>query len=135
MKKSRITIVILVCILFISGLACETESTISLPSAPTLSSPHNGATVNGTSITFRWQGSSYTAGYFLRVSESTYPNLDDETSFISNEVGKVFQYTVSGFPDDGTEYIWGVWSGNDAGWCPKPDVLANARIFTNGQAQ
>jgi len=135
MNKSRITIVILVFILLIFGLACETEPTISLPSAPTLSSPNNGATVNGTSITFRWQDSSNTAEYFLRVSNSTYPDLDDETSFFSANIGNIHQYTVSGFPDDGTEYVWGIWSGNEAGWCLKSEVLSNMRIFTDGEAQ
>jgi len=70
----------------------------------------------------------------LRVSNSTYPDLDEETSFFSEEVGNFPQYTVSGFPNDGTEYIWGVWSGNEAGWCDKSEVLTNARIFTNRQA-
>jgi hypothetical protein len=137
MKYSRIIVVFCLCILLVSGLACSSsgEETTSLPSAPNLASPNNGAIVNGASITFTWQGSSDTIAYFLRVSNSTYPDLDEETSYFSADVGNFPQYTVSGFPDDGTEYIWGVWSGNEAGWCLKTDVLANARIFTNGQAQ
>jgi len=141
MKFPRITIVLLLCILVVSGLACsllggETAPTptpsSSVPSAPTLSSPNNGATVYGTSITFQWNASPGAITYFLRVSNSAYPNLDDETSFISENVGNVLQYTASGFPDDGTDYVWGVYSGNAAGWCDKSEVLANARIFTNG---
>ena len=136
----------LLCILLASGLACSllpwggdeeptptpTLPPSSLPSAPTLSSPNNGATVSGTSITFSWNSSPGATNYFLRVSNSIYPNLDHETSFISKQIGNVLQYTVSGFPDRGNAYVWGVWSGNAAGWCPKPGVLANARIFTNG---
>ena len=138
MKNSRIIAVFCLCILVGSGIACSSgEETPSLPSAPTLASPNNGAIVNGTSITFTWQGSSekYAIAYFLRVSNSTYPDLEEETSFFSAEVGPFPQYTVSGFPDDGTEYVWGVYSGNAAGWCDKSEVLANKRIFTNGQAQ
>jgi hypothetical protein len=100
-----------------------------------LASPNNGSIVDGTSITFTWQGTSNTAAYFLRVSNSTYPDLDHETSFFSAEVGSFPQYTVSGFPGDGTEYVWGVWSGNEAGWCLKSEVLSNKRSFTNGEAQ
>ena len=116
----------------------ETEPTptptpsTSLPSAPTLSSPNNGATVYGTSITFQWNASPGAIGYWLRVSNSAYPNLDEETSFFSKGVGNVLQYSVSGFPDRGTDYVWGVYSGNSNGWCDKSEVLANARIFTNG---
>jgi len=142
MKFPRITIVFLLCILLASGLACslfgggtDPTPTPPLPStlvAPTLSSPNNGATVYATSITFQWNASPGATMYFLRVSNSAYPNLDHETSFISKNVGNVLQYTASGFPDDGTEYVWGVWSGNAAGYCPKPGVLANARILTNG---
>ena len=69
------------------------------------------------------------------MSNSTYPDLEEETSFFSADVGNFPQYTVSGFPDVGTEYVWGVYSGNAAGWCNKSEVLANAWIFTNGQAQ
>jgi len=145
MKFPRITIVLLLCVLLASGLACsvlpgggETDPTptpppsTSIPSAPTLIKPNNGAKVDGTSITFQWNASPGAAGYWLRVSNSAYPNLDEETSFVSEGVGNVKRYTVSGFPDDGTEYVWGVWSGNAAGWSPKPGVLANARIFSNG---
>jgi len=142
MKFPRITIVLLLCILLTSGLACSlfgggTEPTPTPPPsstlvAPTLSSPNNGATVSGSSITFQWNASPGATMYFLRVSNSAYPNLDHETSFFSKNVGNVLKYTVSGFPDRGTEYVWGVWSGNAAGWCPKPGVLANARILTNG---
>ena len=137
MKNSRIIIVFCLCILLVSGLACTLfgEETPSLPSAPTLSNPANGAVLNGTSITFKWLGTSDTNGYFLRVSESTYPDLDAETSFFSADIGNFPQYTVSGFPDDGTEYVWGVWSGNEAGWCLKPEVLSNSQSFTNGEAQ
>lgn len=137
MKNSRIIIAFCLCMILVSGLACSSsvEETPSLPSAPILFSPNNGAILNGTSITFTWQSSSDTGAYFLRVSNSTYPDLEEETSFFSADVGNFPQYTVSGFPDDGTEYIWGVWSGNQAGWCLKSEVLSNRRSFTNGQAQ
>jgi hypothetical protein len=146
MKFPRITIILLLCVLLVSGLGCsllglggETEPTPTPtptpPStlvAPTLSSPNNGATIYGTSITFQWNASPGANVYFLRVSNSAYPNLDEETSFISLNVGNALNYTVSGFPDDGTAYVWGIYSGNAAGWCDKSEVLANARILANG---
>ena len=124
--------VLLLGMLLVPGLACSSsgEETTSPPSAPTLISPTNGAKVDGTSITFTWQGTPGATAYFLRVSNSTYPDLDDETSFFSADVGNFPQYTVSGFPDDGTEYVWGVYAGNAAGWCDKSEVLANRRSFT-----
>ena len=141
MKVTRIVIILLLCIMLVSGLACSllgeaTESTpnppSSLPSAPTLYSPNNGATVYGTSITFQWNASPGATMYGLRVSRSDYPNLDKETEFFNIILGDVTQYTKSGFPDDGTEYVWGVWAGRGNSFGPKSEVLANARIFTNG---
>ena len=141
MKITRIVIIFLLGILLVSGLACSllgeaTESTpnppSSLPSAPTLYSPNNGATVYGTSITFQWNASPGATMYGLRVSRSDYPNLDKETEFFNIILGDVTQYTKSGFPDDGTEYVWGVWAGRGNSFGPKSEVLANARIFTNG---
>jgi len=139
-KHSRITTVLLLCIMLVSGLACSllgggTEPApdpSKVPAVPTLSSPNNGAAVEGTSVTFEWNAAPGATDYALRVSNSAYPNLDPETSFFSSTVGNVNKYTVSGFPDDGTEYVWGVWSRNSYGFCAKPGVLANARIFSNG---
>ena len=133
MKNSRSIIVFCLCILLASGLACSSPEEDLL--APTLSSPNNGAVVNGTSITFQWNTAQGATKYFLRVSNSTYPNLDHETSFFSEDIGNVLQRTVSGFPDDGTEYVWGVWSGIEAGWCFKTYVLSNRQSFVNGKAQ
>ena len=143
MRITRIAIIFLLGILLVSGLGCDllgggTDPAPNpvRPSAPTLSSPNNGAIVHGTSITFQWNASPGATAYWLRVSDSAYPNLNPDTSFRSINVGKVLQYTASGFPDDGTEYVWGVYAGDirwsPALWSPKPGVLANARIFTNG---
>ena len=92
MKFPRITIVLLLCIIVISGLSCsllglggETEPApdpSKVPAVPTLSSPNNGAAVEGTSVTFQWNAAPGATDYALRVSNSAYPNLDHETSFL-----------------------------------------------------
>ncbi len=133
MKYSRIIIVFCLSILFISGLACSslgeetTTPPTSLPSAPILSSPNNHAEVAGTSIQFTWQPSSDTTKYLLRVSED--PNLAEEHALFSVTL-KHTVYSYQRLFNDRTEYVWGVWSGNEAGWCDKSEVLANKRIFT-----
>lgn len=131
MKITRITIVLLLGILLVSGLACgllggETDTT-SILSAPTLSSPADGAEVSGTSVTFQWQASTGAKKYWLRISKNS--SLDHETAFFNANVGGVTKYTLSRLPDDGAVYYWGVWSGNVNGWSPKSEVLSNRRSF------
>jgi hypothetical protein len=48
-------------------------------------------------------------------------------------LGNVTQYTVSGFPNNGTTYYWWVWAGNANGWCTQAQVVANGGwSITNG---
>jgi len=137
MKITRIAVILLLGILLVSGLACgllgeektptPTSSIPSTLSAPTLSSPADGAEVSGTSVTFQWQASTGAKRYWLRISKN--PSLYHETAFYSANVGGVTKYTLSRLPDDGAVYYWGVWSGNDNDWCPRDAVLSNRRSF------
>jgi hypothetical protein len=49
------------------------------------------------------------------------------------QLGNVTQYTVTGFPNNGTTYYWWLYAGNSYGWCNRDQVLANGGwSFTNG---
>jgi hypothetical protein len=107
----------------------------SILAAPILSSPADEASVSGTSVTFRWNASSGATKYFLIVS--THPSLTVAQSTSSvrkywGQLGDVTQYTVSGFPNNGTTYYWWVWAGSANGWCSQAEVVANGGwSFTN----
>ena len=104
-----------------------------VPSAPTLISPDDGATVYGTSVNFRWNPSDGATKYYLIVSTS--PNfIQSKPRIFSDFVGNVLSHTVVGFPDDGTTYYWWVWGGNEAGVTHHADARENGRSFTNGEA-
>ncbi len=89
------------------------------PPPPALSSPANGATVSGTSITFQWNASAGATKYWLEI-------YGGGGYFYDANVGNVTSKEVTGFPNDGTIYYWRVFAGNDAGWNP-----SSRRSFTN----
>ena len=99
----------------------------SAPSAPALSSPTSGATVSGTSITFNWSASSGATDYALCIQ-----NTSNYAVFFNQRVGNVTSYTVSGFPNNGTQYRWGVAACNSssASGCSS----ATFQNFTSGTA-
>jgi hypothetical protein len=111
-------------------------SSSSSVTAPTLSSPANGAKVSGGSVTFRWNASSGATKYFLIVS--TNPNLTvaQTTSSVRKvwrQLGNVTQYTVAGFANNGTTYYWWVYAGNASSWSSQAEVVANGNWqFVNG---
>ena len=78
------------------------------PSAPTLSSPANGSTQSGTSITFQWTAVDGANNYDLYIRNSS-------GIFFDTWVGNVTSYTVGGFPTDGTQYSWSVYPRSNAG--------------------
>ncbi len=104
----------------------------SIPSAPTLTSPGDGATVSGSSVTYQWGASAGADKYWIEVN--TDPAWGAGTRKICCGVGDVTQYIDTGYPDDGTAYYWRVWAGNAAGWCSAGEASANSRSFTNGIA-
>jgi len=97
-------------------------ASVTIPSAPVLSSPASGAIVSGTSIPFTWNASTGATAYWLSVTTTS------GTSLFSGSTGSATTYTVSGFPNNGTNYRWSVAAGNSAGW----SAGATPRIFTNG---
>ena len=98
------------------------------PSAPTLSSPEDSAMVNGTSITFKWQGSEGATKYGLRISVD--PSLELSTAFWNENIEDGTQYTFTEFPDDNpTVYYWGVYAYNSDAWSEQSEVVANSRSF------
>ncbi|MHB0946250.1 MAG: SUMF1/EgtB/PvdO family nonheme iron enzyme, partial [Sedimentisphaerales bacterium] len=102
------------------------NGTVSIPLPPTLSSPSNASTVNGTTIAFRWNSSVGANNYYLQVAtDSSFNNtvFDDE---IGNYVGT----DISGFSNDGTRFYWHVKAGNSAGW----SGYSSTRYFDNGTA-
>jgi len=83
----------------------------SVPGTPTLISPANGSMVSETSVTFQWKAVPGATKYALSGHSIVgYP------IYWYIEVGNVTSYTLPGFPDDGTEYSWGVKAGNSLGW-------------------
>jgi subtilisin family serine protease len=100
-------------------------SVVTIPSAPSLTSPTDGATVSGTSVTFQWNASSGATNYWLVVQK-----VSDNSILINKAVGNVTSSVESGFPNDGTQYRWLAAAGNSAGW----GSASATRTFTNGTA-
>jgi alpha-tubulin suppressor-like RCC1 family protein len=99
------------------------NGTISVPPAPTLTSPVDGAKVSSTSVTFQWAASSGATNYWLAVVKAS-----DNSVIVNKAVGNVTSDTEAGFPNNGTQYKWVVAAGNSAGW----GSASASRIFTNG---
>jgi hypothetical protein len=100
-----------------------TSGTATMPAAPNLTSPPDGATLFGTSMTFQWLASSGATNYWLAVVKAS-----DNSIIVNKAVGNVNSDTETGFPNDGTTYRWVVAAGNNAGW----SSASTARTFTNG---
>jgi alpha-tubulin suppressor-like RCC1 family protein len=98
-------------------------SAVTIPTAPTLSSPADGSTVSSTSVTFQWSASNGATNYWLAVIRAS-----DNSVIVNKAVGNVTSDTETGFPNDGTAYKWVVAAGNGAGW----SSASAARTFTNG---
>jgi hypothetical protein len=98
-------------------------TSVTIPAAPRLTSPADGATVAGTSVNFQWSASSGATNYWLAVTKDS-----DNSVVVNKAVGNVTSDTESGFPNDGTVYKWVIAAGNNAGW----GTASTARTFTNG---
>jgi hypothetical protein len=82
----------------------------SPPSAPTLSSPSNGATSVSTSPTLNWNAASGVSSYQLQVS-----TISSFTTTVVNQSGiTATSYAVTGLTGN-TTYYWHVDATNDAG--------------------
>ena len=98
--------------------------TASIPSAPTLSSPGANSTVAGNSISFQWNPSTGADKYNLQVVRAR-DGLVVKDVILDN---MTISYQT-GFPDDGTAYMWRVRAGSKDGWGPWPNGYYN---FTSG---
>ncbi len=116
-----------------SGSTSTTTSTSGTtistkPAAPKLISPAAGATVSGSSVTFRWNASAGATKYFLIVSTSsslTTTQTNSSVRKVWTSLGNVTSYTATGFVQNGKTYYWWVFSGNSYGWSAQYQVVAN----------
>ena len=92
---------------------------------PLLTSPAANANLFGSAVTFRWNAASGATRYNLEVRK-----VSDNTLFRSQELGNVTSVSVTGFPNDGTEYKWRVLAGNLSFWS---DTWSVEQTFSNGQ--
>ena len=116
----------------VNGAVSETSS---IPAAPTLLSPANEANVPGTSVTFQWNASLGATKYFLIVSTSPSLSTTQSNSSVRKYWGQVngTEYTVTGFPNNGTTYYWWVYAGSSTGWSTQAQVVASGGwSFING---
>lgn len=84
------------------------------PSSPTITSPEDGTTVNGKTVTYKWEAKENASKYLLEI------NTDQEWNSrkwkLLKDVGNVTEYTDDGYLNDGTYYYWRVRAGNETGW-------------------
>lgn len=128
----KLAAILLIAFLFFSGpyfldLALDTGkvrviNAVYPPTTPSLIFPADNTTVSGITIDFQWNASSNATQYQLQVLEV------DDTIFIDEELGNITNYTIDGFPDDGTHFKWRARAGNDTVWSEWSDVIT----FTNG---
>ncbi len=90
--------------------------------ATTLIQPGNSDIVSGSSVDFQWSAVPNANKYWLRVTR-----VSDGTVKFKADLGNVTGYTDTGYPNDGTQYQWKVWAGNELGWGPVSAIWS----FTN----
>ncbi len=86
-------------------------SLLPVPPAPYLRWPDDGAAAGNSYIDFRWNQSEWANKYQLEIRRE-----EDNVLFRAPVVGDRTISTQTGFPNDGTEYIWRVRAGNNTGW-------------------
>lgn len=92
--------------------------------APTLISPANGSTVNGTEVAFQWSPVARADNYFLQVALD--PGFG--TVVYGDWLGNYIGLSLINLPDDGTPYYWRVAAGNATGSGP----FSGAWVVVNG---
>ena len=97
--------------------------TAGAPSAPSLLSPAVNATAATETIEFSWSTSSGALNYQLQVVR-----VSGGAITVDGPLGNVTSSSQSGFPNDGSDYLWRVRAGNATDWGP----WSFYRKFTNG---
>lgn len=87
-----------------------------VPAAPTLYSPFNNSTINGTLMSFTWNPVENATSYWLQAG------------IIDKDVGNYTSYIYSPFPDNGTSFGWHVKACNAEGCGNWSETWS----FTNG---
>jgi hypothetical protein len=98
--------------------------TAGTPSAPSLLSPAVNATAATETIEFEWSPSAGATNYELQVVR-----VEGGAVVVGGALGSTdTTSSQSGFPNDGSEYMWRVKAKNATGWGP----WSFYRSFTNG---
>jgi len=92
---------------------------------PTLDTPADSSSVDGSAVTFRWGPVTGATRYHIEVVRAS-----DYFVFKNVELGNVQGTTLTDFPNDGTEYLWRVKAGNVSTW----GNWSQYRTFTSGLA-
>ncbi len=97
----------------------------AIPVPPTLISPASNANAPGTSVNLSWTASSGATQYWLWARRTS-----DNVVIFNQSVGNKTSYTLTGLPNNGSDYYWMVRAGNSSGW----SAWTVARRFFNGSA-
>ena len=98
---------------------------VSVPGAPTLNAPANGAAVSGTTVAFNWYTpSGNPTKYHLQISR--YSNFS--TLAVNHSTLTSTSQSVGSFPNSGATYYWRVRAYNASGW----GSWSAVRYFVNG---
>lgn len=116
--------------LCITGLAkwiscgiAECSGTSTVPSAPQLSSPADGAVVSGTAVTLSWAGVDRATKYQSQLNrDSSFSNPITSGEYPSTGA------RWTNFANDGSRWYWRARAGNDQGW----SQWSSSRFFING---
>jgi hypothetical protein len=87
------------------------NGTTAVPSPPALNSPAANAKVAGTSVNLSWSASSGATQYWLWARRTS-----DSVVIFNQNVGNLTSYTLTGLPNNGSDYFWMVRAGNSSGW-------------------
>jgi hypothetical protein len=88
------------------------SGTLPIPAAPTLLTPANGSTVNGTVVNFTWTAPTGATQYWFQIStNSSFTSL-----LLDQNIGNYVSGNVSNMPNNGTTLYWRIKAGNASGW-------------------
>jgi hypothetical protein len=83
----------------------------NLPDAPEMLTPTSGEITGGSSVRFNWEESTGANNYNLQVVRVR-DNMIVKNPILGNSTSTL----QTGFPDDGTAYMWRVRAGSSDGW-------------------